>query len=275
MLINPIAFSSPYISSEVSLLGDYYHVSYSSSQYDVKGSGFAKRLETAKKIAFSELNERYLVFQLLKQKNKKNRWGFEFDQSCSGFSVGYSEQKTILRSICEGVERWALSKWIDDGYALCTPSISVSEHILKSSILKSFDRINLYYVNVPLVISDLILNVYVSVFLGWKGRGVYAGYGAKTELQSAIDHASVEAIRNLLIYKNQVPQSHFPYNRIQFFANNGSHAIDSIQKTKIKLWPTPTLQFNHREKFGDFWLARTIFEGWDPWQNGGEARFLY
>ncbi len=259
---------------EIADLAGGYHVNCVDSKSEATGSGFDFSKEMAKQKAFCELNERSLYFQLLQQDDLKATWGFDVDSSVSGFAAGLTAEKTAFRSLCEGLERWTLSHWIDNGFALRKIPAPEDRPVVRHT-QESFERVDFQTTEVPLVIDQKIMKIHVSVALAWKGGGVFVGYGTKSSQDESLEHACVESLRNWLIFKNQKKRSRFPYNRIEYFAHHAEAAVAAIGGKREVAWPVPTIRLFRNEKFGDICLARTIFEGWIPWQNGPVERFLY
>lgn len=279
MYINQLHLTSDLLRWEISNIDPFIHASCYHTEMPFVGSGFGETLELAKKKAFSELNERYIVCQLNNNYIENDPWGLKFDGSCSGFALGYSREKTILRSICEAIERWTLSKWIDEGLNLNQTEDLKKLDLYQNAIAKHFSHCTSYFKVIPVNLHDKIIQVYVTVVLAWTKQGVFAGYGSKLNLYDSLNHAAIEALRNFLIDKNQQKRDFFPYNRITFFANNRELAESIINtnttKSETSKWPFPTLKVCHTEQFHDFWVTRTIFNDWQPWQLGTEKRFLY
>ncbi|NJM09453.1 MAG: YcaO-like family protein [Bdellovibrionaceae bacterium] len=258
---------------EISELAGHYHVTCLHAGLGLAGSGFALLKETAKKKAFAELNERFIVDQL-NSSDAKSEWVLNFDESCSGFAVGYTKSKAVLRAVCEGSERWALSKWVDEHFALEEVSF-VTTSPVAAAIRHFFTGFSVYKNEVPVMLDNNVLKVQIAVALGWSDKGVFAGYGSKLNLEDAMDHAFVEALRNFLIYRNQRERSSFPYNRIKFFAENKDVALEVLCKSKRAMSQLPVLKLLKAEQFGDLWIARAVFDGWTPWQRESISRFLY
>lgn len=259
---------------EISEIAGSFHVSCFHPETALTGSGFSLEKETAKKKALSELNERYLVSQLKTNPSQKEIWGLNLDDSCSGFAVGYSQTKAVVRAVCEASERWALSQWIDNHFALELFTDSISTPVAKT-IQRNFIDCTTYRRKVSVLIDGKILEVNIAVVLGWTSSGVFAGYGSKLSADEALEHAFVEVMRNFVIHKNQPARESFPYNRIHYFAENRKAALGSIEGRQHHAWPIPSFKMIKAESFGDLWLARAIFEGWRPWQEGSISRFLY
>jgi len=258
---------------EISQFGGGFHASCMNEERQMPGSGFSLVRETAKKKALAELNERLLVMQLHRTSQKED-WGLDFDDSCSGFAVGYNKTKTELRALAEGLERWTLSHWIDQGFEMAEISIEPSNQ-LRKDVSTYFETISTYLKTVNVLMGNQLLRFNIAVILGWAESGVFAGYGTKLNRDEAIDHAHIEALRNLLIYRNQRQRDDFPYNRIWFFAQNATFARLELSRVRSKSWPIPILALLKTEYVNDLWLSRAIFEGWTPWQMGSENRFLY
>ncbi|MBX2989263.1 MAG: YcaO-like family protein [Bdellovibrionaceae bacterium] len=272
--IKAISLKSESLFWEMSEVSGYWHVNCIDKKFDVGGSGFSVLKETAKKKSFSELNERFLVTQIKSIDCKKKEWGLHFDNSCSGFAVGYSKSKTILRAILEGCERWTLSQWIDYKISLRELKIKLDSP-MHQELTKFFSGYSIFFKTIPIYFAERILKAQVVVFLGWTEKGVFAGYGTKLIFEEALDHALVEAVRNFLIYENQQGNDQFPYDRIRFFAENKPAAKAAIHEHNRQHWKMPALNLLKIDRFDDLWIARAIFDGWEPWQKGSVSRFLY
>lgn len=273
-LVKTIELEDSELIWEISDLAGGFHVNCVDPLSAVTGSGFALSMETAKQKAFCELNERILYSQLLRREDLKAAWGFDFDRSGSGFAAGFSPEKTTFRSLCEGIERWALSQWIDGGYALSEIGAPEDSYLI-THIQTIFDKVDCLTAEVPLLLNQKIMKIHVSVVLAWLGDGVFVGYGTKASQKESLEHASVESLRNWLIFKNQEKRRQFPFNRIEFFARHADVARNAISEKREVAWPVPTIRLFRTEKFGEIHLARSIFEGWTPWQHGPLERFLY
>lgn len=180
MKIQTISPKSEDIYWELSEIGNLCHASCTHNGYKISGSGLGYKYEIAKKIAFSELNERHLVLQLQKLNSEVNKWGLNIDNSCSGFAIGYSRESTVLRSALEGVERWALSQWVDEGYCLQKiddPEFTTAD--FKSVVNSCFNSISIYHAVIPLFLFNKVLNINVCSLLCWTEFGVFVGYGSK------------------------------------------------------------------------------------------------
>lgn len=260
---------------EISQIANHFHVTCVDPSGLHRGSGFHLNRAIAKKIAFIELNERYMVDQIYSNSTLKREWMLDYDGSCSGFAAGYDRNRTWTRSFLESVERWALTKWADENYAI--PQINVeNSDFLNVEIRRFFQCNSSYVLNLPLLYNNnRILSISVAVFLGWTSEGVFAGYGTKENTADAISHAQIEAYRNFVIHKNQPARDEFPYNRISYFATNRSVAEKAILKKKEKVWPSPKIKLSKHERIENLWLARTILSDWEPWQSGQIERFLY
>jgi hypothetical protein len=274
MVIKTIPIGSKYLKWEFSEIAEHFHVSCVDLQKMERGSGFHADRSVAKKKAFVEMNERSLVQQLVFDDKMQSEWGLDLDGSCSGFAAGYDREKTLLRSMFESVERWTLSRWIDDGFAINEVKENLGSPV-RNEIQNFFDSHSLYLRKVPLIFQDHAIIVNLAVFLGWTKSGVFAGYGTKLDYNEAVDHAHVEAYRNFVIYKNQPEKTGFPYNRIRYFANNKGAALKVIKNATQSEWTSPKLKFLKIEQFENIWLSRAMMDGWIPWQKGSETRFLY
>ncbi len=91
-----------------------WHVTARSTDRRTLGSGFHSDLQKARKIAVAEFIERSF-FKGLTSNQDSTEWGLhEFPSAC-GFAAGFDTDNTRLRSTFEGLERWAMAQWIDEG----------------------------------------------------------------------------------------------------------------------------------------------------------------
>lgn len=98
------------------------------------GTGSSTDEKTSKLISISEMLERNLFHKFKLEKPAE----FIIDQypTTCGFAFGFHQQSVATRAICEAIERWAWSKWID-----CKiPIIEIEETKLKLTPLANFYR---------------------------------------------------------------------------------------------------------------------------------------
>lgn len=261
---------------ELSEQEPYYHVNCHIPNLSA-GSGFAQDVHLAKAKAFSEMVERYMVSELASDPKAAHSWRLDFDPSCSGFAVGFNKDRTLWRSICEATERFVVSKWIDEDLPLSRLRTTPHQHIALGFKPTGIEEWYGFYVELPVQLGDRVVILNSAVMSATTKRGIFCGYATRLDLDEAIEHAIVEAMRNLSIFRNQAARDFFPFDRIWYFGENKEFGLRKILKNSTfekSRWPTPLIKFSRADRFEDIWLARTIFDGWTPWQLGPIDRFI-
>jgi len=236
----------------------------------------------ARAVAVAEYLERNEFFKISQSDSlTKKIWGLDIIPTGCGFAAGFNKRNTVIRSIGEALERWALSMWIDEKY-------SFPEHD-SNKILSTLDKPSQWYKNqfdsvrffgkdflVEIDGDYLMLNVVVTVC--FKDSGVYMGSAVGLNRNILWTHALVESYRHLRIANTSKSADYrFPFNRILFFSKNADIAIKTIENSTKEIWKKPSLIFNYCTEYenGNYYLSRSIFDGWQSWHLGNEERFLY
>jgi hypothetical protein len=257
----------------------------------IGGGTSADRL-TARRIAIAELIERSSVAQLLKNSAQRRNFKLDVIPTTSGFAAGFDRESTRFRSVCEGIERWAWSCWIDKNCLL--PEISLPEFTLLGRFhtkpfleLKAYQReiaIPIQLPNqVPFQIPSQIPRVFVfSVLLGFTEQGVFAGSRVTTSQDDPWTHASIEAWRNHnnfhLTHLNQTNPigSDWLEKRVLYFGKNKREAMEQIAKAKYASWPPLNFDISKGiEVFPGIHLWRTLCRDFLAWHKGPDHRFVY
>ncbi|MGZ3791635.1 MAG: YcaO-like family protein [Bdellovibrio sp.] len=238
--------------------------------------GFHKDRIIARKIALSEFIERTLVKQLAKQKQVD--WHFDKVPTGCGFAVGFNRETTLFRSLCEAIERWALSKWVDENFDI--PRVHAKLNSPSSRFFASnFDKVDYFLQKVPVKVDEnKIVVISVGAVIGHINDGIFLGSRASLDIDDVWEHSLVEAYRHLLIVKNGTESSVFPFNRIFYFAKNKNETLKQINAAKKHSFPAPTIEFQRIERIpqdNSIFIARTILSGGIPWHLGPVSRFLY
>jgi hypothetical protein len=238
--------------------------------------GFHRDRMTARKIAIAEFIERTYVNSLFKTNFKE--WQFNKVPTGCGFAVGFNKESTTFRSVCEAVERWTLSKWIDEGFIMDKVKPSIK---LKSSIFfsESFESLEYFQKYIAVKINDTqILTINVGAVVGYLGNGAYMGSRASLDIEDVWEHSLLEAYRHFLIVKNSQESSEFPFNRIFHFGRHKEDAVEQIRAANRSCFPVATIDFQKIEPIAEdknIFIARTILAGGKPWNQGPTSRFLY
>lgn len=240
--------------------------------------GYGSSPEEANKIACAEFIERSLVQEFRKDSESRDRWKLnesEFPTAC-GFAVGFSLRGTILRSLCEAVERYALSQWIDkkQPFQLENPPLCRESKYFT----QQFQEVKFYSSEVPLIFQKKVYVFHVGVSLGLTKCGIFPGSNVSLSKASLWPHALLESFRHLLISRNTQDQKVFPGDRIHYFSKRKEVGLAEIPQGEATQLEVPQICFFRLEKVspkGPTFIVRTILENWKPWHLGGVERFLY
>lgn len=259
---------------------NYWHSNLLKDGSSVAG-GFGETKAISRKIAFAEYLERSSFLKIKNGSNEvRNCWGMNLIPTGCGFAAGFDQRNTILRSVGEALERWAISKWIDENFEL--NQLSKSEVITNLDLVSrwfvdQFDDVFFFEKNLVVNFGEVFCKYKIGVCIGITSLGVYLGSSAQTNDGSVWQHALLESYRHFLANKNSKPTYSFPDSKVRFFALNKEVALAQIFSEKKSNWQIPIISF-HRSTYiaeNDFYLARTIIHGWKPWNTGPVERFLY
>lgn len=244
--------------------------------------GFGQTKSEARSIAVSELLERFTFRQLISNNDEsKATWGLDTHPTGCGFAGGYDLEGAISRSLNEAVERWAMSLWIDDHFSIEEIPVHAIERDLDDASLflaSNFDRVRYFKKDVRITIDNQVRTISVGQTMAYKGDGIFPGSSAQQTNGVLWQHALLESFRHLLAIKNNpFREIKFPYDKVLFFSQNSKIADQQIDCRKRDNWPTPMVRLR---KFattfnGQYFIARTIIDGWRSWHLGPVERFLY
>lgn len=243
-------------------------------------AGFGPSISDARKIAIAEYLERSFYHECANTNVKKNiEWGIDIIPTACGFAAGFNLANTIHRSIAEATERWVMSKWIDDGFYLQQRNISSLENELDEAsvfLISQFDKVLFFEKEVLVSLNELNFKIKVVQTMGLKDGGIFPGSSAQIG-KNIWQHAMLESYRHLLLYKNNSFVDRFPENKIRYFAKNAQVAFAAIDNAKKLEWPNPKIVFHKNTSIDkdNYFIARTIIEGWKSWHLGPLERFLY
>lgn len=244
------------------------------------GGGTHQDKQIAIRIAVAESLERFYVHKLYHDVDLKNRFGLDFNPSTSGFAFGFDQQKTKWRAICEGLERWAWSKWIDDGHRVpeCVqPEISK----LGLSLASEFKEFKYFKYDFEFLTEQGSLQFSFIVSLGLTSDGVFPGSRVVLADDICWDHPIVESYRNLQVslgFKSGTskPDSKIE-DRILHFSQNRPKALAKISSCQRGGWPHPKVQLLRGLPIEDAngYLYRCLCQDFIPWHEGPKDRFVY
>jgi len=271
----------PIIDSENNVVG-YHCYAQNESGSTISGGTFSDK-ETAMRIAVAELVERCFFQELCKTELKSQYYIDDYPSTC-GFAAGFDNKSTRFRAICEGVERWVWSQWID--HKLNLP-IDISEKkytILTQALTADFDQTISYSKVFQVKISESeFLKLKFVVFLGCKDDGIFAGSRVSSAGDELWEHAAVEASRN---YKNSGFYAKYPekidykstfVTRLLYFSKNKNEALKQIAATVNNNWPKPELLVLKQldTGFNSIFVWRCLFKDYIGWHVGDEKKFVY
>mgnify|MGYP001579659185 CR=1 FL=1 len=271
----------PVVDADNNIVG-FHCYTQDKSGSTISGGTFSNK-ETALRIAVAELIERYFFQQLCKTELKSQYYIEDYPSTC-GFAAGFDSKSTRFRAICEGLERWVWSQWID--HQLNLPiDVSVKKYsILTQALIVDFDQTFSYSKVFQVQISKYeILELKFAVFLGCKEDGIFAGSRVSTVGDELWEHAVVEASRNFknsefykinpekIDYKNTVAA------RSVYFSKNKAEALRQVDSAMNINWVNPELLLLKQLDtcFDSVFIWRCLFKDYIGWHIGDEKRFVY
>lgn len=261
---------------------DYWHSTLKDQNGIPISSGFGFNKQISRKIAVSEFLERRTYGQIKASSCEiQKKWGLDLLSTGCGFAAGYNLHNTIMRSIGEGIERWVMSKWIDEQFYIEEIDINAISNKLDCPsrwFVRQFESVDFYNKEILVNIFEKYMVFNVTVCIGKVQSGVFLGSGVGLGLNNKnFQHSLLESFRHLLLCKNTKETNKFPDNKVRFFSQNSFSAYEQIKSAKLKKWPNPEVKLiNFEERTAEsFCIARTIFDGWTCWKRGPIERFLY
>jgi hypothetical protein len=251
-------------------------IAYLSDGFPISGGTHINK-DTALRVCVAEALERTFFYKISRNKLASEFLIKEFPTTC-GFACGFEEEKTRYRAICEALERWAWSKWIDDGCnmpAIHNPKIDILSETLannfvkRSYFLKSFNFQN--------------LKLQLGIFIGETQTGVFAGSRVCTSNEDPWGHAIVEAFRNFRNFEvskiSNINLANVDIVRLRaiYFGTHKNDAWSQIENAKKMEWPEPSIRLlrKYDTQIPDVYLWRCILNDWISWYDGDETRFVY
>jgi hypothetical protein len=205
----------------------------------------------------------------------------EIPTSC-GFAAGFESQPTIFRAVCEAVERWCWSKWIDEGYSPARVEVK-TETRLGLYFSLEFDSVHWFRSSVKIsgkMLPDFIpRSLIFSAAICAKNGGIFPGSRVSTEVDDLITHPLLEAWRHRAIYNIEL-QDQTPADiidkRIKYYGKNGEATLSRLLTNKVN--PPPSCQIrliSNVAKSKTYEVWRSLADDYIPWHEGDEKRFVY
>ncbi|MDZ4662392.1 MAG: hypothetical protein SGJ18_12330 [Pseudomonadota bacterium] len=251
-----------------------WHVTITTQSGLPLSGGFGRELDQARKIAACEFVERSLFQKFKKDEGSHKAWALDTHPTVCGFAAGFDRNRTVLRSVLEALERWALSQWIDHDYAMDEMFNPELDGVCQYFV-SHFSHIRFFKKSVAFYLEGKLVLGHVGFVVGFSGDGAFPGSTASLEGENLWEHSLLEAFRHLLIFRNSPSSSRFPYNRIFHFAKNAGEANSILDRGQKRNWLMPHISFFNETQVEIFYLARMVFLGWTPWHLGPANRFLY
>ena len=266
------------ISTEGKTIG--WHSTFLGKDGLALGGGCGSTLELSRRIAVAEIIERS-TFQKLMSQDKTSFLLDEFPTSC-GFAAGFESEPTKLRAISESLERWALSKWIDDKLKL-EPIHNSSAQLGEIGFFfaKQFDELNMYAKTFALSSGEISIHIQFGAVVGFKNGGAFLGSRACSTKENPWDHALTEAWRHTVIAKSVPSEKEINKkykDRVRFFASNALAARTAINEAHFESnWPVPRLRLLKQVPSlpDGIFVWRALCHDYKGWHLGDETRFMY
>lgn len=249
--------------------------------------GTANDLNLARRICFSEAIERVYFFKSLTSSALSSSLFLDKYPTTCGFAAGFNKEKTIFRAICEAVERWAWSKWIDKKFTISQVKPILNTRLSKH-YLECFDEV--IFLQSPIKLNSHLVPEYISknlvwsVALGIKGNGIFPGSRVTTSLDEVWEHPLLEAWRHKLIYENELKNAECKdifEERIKYFGENKEEALKqcapfvAINFPEAKLNLMTSVKIEKFDSEISYFVYRALCEDYIGWEHGNESRFVY
>lgn len=239
--------------------------------------------DSARRIAIAEALETIgakTAFQL----HNRERLGLAKIPTTSGFAAGFEDEPTKARAICEGLERWAWSQWIDKGHQLPVVSVEDKKLIPIAQELRSkFTKIDFFGRDFGFSIFNENTKISFGVVIAHTRDGVFAGSRA-TFGEDRWTHALIECARNFdnfLLWNSSEekfkPNVDWFTQRVIYFGRNKKLALEAIHASNKEDWPQPVVEILEPvpTEIDSFFLWRCLFKDFVPWHEGPVSRFVY
>ena len=230
------------------------------------------------RIAYAELIERVMFKTIfLEEQKKRDFLIYDYPTTC-GFAAGFSDIETCMRSICEAVERWSWTQWIDNA-CYVEPFFPAIKNELCTFLLSDFKNYQFYIKKINTEkMKELIgkTELFFCAILAYTEEGVFLGSRVSNNLSDMIQHSVIEAHRARKIFlKPSESKPDFYSNRVNFWGKNKCF-IPKIENFKRTDFCAPELILNKKISIGDnLFFYRSICLNHKSWHIGDEKRFVY
>lgn len=250
--------------------------------------GTGKSIEQARRICTAESIERVYFNRLFRSsETEKNKYLLsEYPTSC-GFAAGFDNNNTIFRAVCEAIERWAWSKWIDNKMGLVQVKPNLETELSKY-FSEQFDKV--IFFQVPIILSGVNRPVFIgqnyrfSVAIGIRDNGIFPGSRVTTETDECWEHCLLEAWRHQVIFNNELRFSEATDifdRRIQTYGRSGLETIKKLIDLSPVEFPAAKIRLLEEVASSNlgasdrFYVWRALCDDFVGWDRGHENRFIY
>lgn len=237
--------------------------------------------ETAKRIAIAEAFERSFLTLINSDPLLRSEYFLNEYPSSTGFAAGFNKAKTNFRSICEGLECWAWSKWIDENHYIKNIDPPHRLSILAKGLLENFKEFFWFKRCFEISVNNKLLDLEFVVFLGCTHEGIFPGSRVSSKGDDLYEHAIIEAYRNLKnseLYRNSnISPSDIIQERVIYFSQNKNLAFEQINQATKTDWPQPEIRLlkNYNTGHPEIFLTRCLMKDFIGWHEGDVTRFVY
>ena len=249
---------------------------------DSFSGGTAAYKDTALRIAIAEAFERSLFYQLTKNDKLKAEFDLINYPSTSGFAAGFDDKTTRFRAMCEGVERWAWSKWIDEHFKIEEDATSKKFSKLTKHLFNDFIDTQWFRKEFEIEISPREkMKLSLVIFLGLTENGIFPGSRVSTNSDELYEHPVIEAHRNLINFKLNTKSTSSTGDIIEqrsmYFGLNKKLALEQIKIASKNIWPEPKLSLlkKFETNIPNVFLYRCLLKDFIGWHDGSKERFVY
>ena len=223
----------------------------------------------------------HVIIEREKASTENDPFGLLISPTSCGFAAGFNRESTAFRSVCEAVERWCWSKWIDANIAPASVQLRCASG-LQSYFASAFEKVyafeSLVSISSPLP-SFIPKDLKFAAVIGVKDGGIFPGSRVSTIDDDLLTHSLLESWRHLSIFRNELRDSTpttIIDQRIKQFGRNGERELPIILKLKVGGFPSVNLRFVKEVVKGKpYFVWRSLADDFVPWHIGDEKRFVY
>lgn len=196
----------------------------------------------------------------------------DYPSNC-GFAAGFEHQTTRTRALCEAVERWAWSKWIDEKVSI-QKAVPHMPSELSQYFAETFEEVYFYS---QMIRCDALPGgrCQLGIVVGLSDTGIFPGSRVCSLSEDPWEHAMLEAWRHYVIAKKGSEQQDLVYGRIQYFASHRREGLEQVPPPNPTPWPSPKILLDHGIKVRDVYLHRALCADYKGWHEGASTRFVY